>query len=156
MQSNNSFAGHLSRSWIRIIIMQQAARNCCVSHETHRAVSWYEQDSGISRRYLGDEEWRFYKSPSADTIPFFKSCECATLKRIKTDVVNSGATLRYIEPRRANIALKSKSWSLSARFSFSTSCSKAFRDTQPSLLQPLIRDSRPYMWLVVVTVCCRR
>lgn len=30
----------------------------------------------------------------------------AALKRIKTDVVNSGATLRYIEPRSANIEIQ--------------------------------------------------
>lgn len=79
--------------------MHKSARNCCVSHETHRRVSWYEQDSGISRwLYLHSKGQRFHKSPSTDTIPFFKSCECVALKRIKADVVNSGATLRYIEP----------------------------------------------------------
>jgi len=43
------------------------------------------------------KQGQFHKSPSTDTIPFFKSRECAALKRIKADVVNSGATLRHIE-----------------------------------------------------------
>jgi len=47
------------------------------------------------------EQGQFHKSPSTDTIPFFKSRECAALKRIKADVVNSGATLRHIELRSA-------------------------------------------------------
>jgi len=62
------------------------------------------------------KQGQFHKSPSTDTIPFFKSRECAALKRIKADVVNSGATLRHIELHSAASrgALKSKPRSLSA------------------------------------------
>lgn len=103
LPSADSFTavGQLFRSWIEIIIMRRPDAGLLRTFlvECGIVISRIRARAGNPARwrYLTVGAGRFHKSPSTDTIPFFKSCECAALKRIKADVVNSGATLRYIE-----------------------------------------------------------